>query len=203
MVRSFSAKARLLAIEQGPAPGKTVFDPVPIADGRFTQLPTEKYDFCAQQAGKIDETLFNALTDATVTLDLFDATFDVRYYLSNSGVLLQSVHEIRRLGIQMFMTYDCLALVSQLQDIFPDPFSQRSHGGQQRIGFFHGEQSRKRDRGDHFLSNVTASYPRYRESIPSHCSRPIPFRNSRSSAILSEWPVIVAVIAPRTGFPSK
>jgi hypothetical protein len=45
MVRSFSARARFVDIEQGSASGKTVFNPVPMADGRFTQLPTEKDHF--------------------------------------------------------------------------------------------------------------------------------------------------------------
>ena len=70
MVRSFLVRARFLDIEQGPAPGKAVFDPVPIADGRFTQLPAEKHHFCPQQAREIDETLFHSLADATVALDL-------------------------------------------------------------------------------------------------------------------------------------
>jgi hypothetical protein len=149
MVRSFFVGARLLDIEQGPAPRKTVFDPVPMADCRFTQLPAEKDDFCSQQARKIDEALFHSLADATVALYLFHPIFDFRHQLSNFTIALQSVHKIRGLWIQMFMTYDCFALVSQPPDIFLDPFSQRTHGGQQRIGFIHRKESRERARGDH------------------------------------------------------
>jgi hypothetical protein len=145
MVRSFSVRARLLDIEQGPAPGKTVLDPVPMADCRFTQLPAEKDHFSSQQARKIDETLFHSLANATVALYLFHAIFDFRHQLSNFIIPLQSVHKIRGLWIQMFMTYDCFALVSQSPNIFLDPFSQRTHGGQQRIGFIHRKESRKRD----------------------------------------------------------
>jgi hypothetical protein len=149
MIRSFFVRARLLDIEQGPAPGKTVFDPVPMADCRFTQLPAEKDHFGSQQARKIDETLFDALADATVALYLFHAFFDFRHQLSNVTIPLQSVHKIRGLWIQMFLTYDCFALVSQSPNILLDPFSQRTHGGQQRIGFIHRKKSRKRNRGDH------------------------------------------------------
>lgn len=149
MVRSFFVGARLLDIEQGPAPGKAVFDPVPMADCRFTQLPAEKDHFCSQQARKIDETLFHSLADATVALYLFHAIFDFRHQLSNFTIPLQSVHKIRALWIQMFMTYDCFASVSQSPNNFLDPFSQRTHGGQQRIGFIHRKKSRERDRGDH------------------------------------------------------
>ena len=151
MVRSFSVRARLLDIEQGPAPGKTVLDPVPMADRRFTQLPAEKDHFSSQQARKIDETLFHSLADATVALYLFHAIFDFCHQLSNFIIPLQSVHKIRGLWIQVFMTYDCFALASQSPNIFLDPFSQRTHGGQQRIGFIHRKKSRERDRGDHFL----------------------------------------------------
>jgi hypothetical protein len=42
-------------------------------------------------------------------------------------------------------------LASQLQDIFPDHFSQGSHGRQQRIGFFNGKKSRERGRGNHTI----------------------------------------------------
>ena len=149
MVRSFFVRARLLDIEQGPAPGKTVFDPVPMADCRFAQLPAEKDHFCSQQARKIDETLFHSLADATVALYLFDAIFDFHHQLSNFTIPLQSVHKIRGLWIQMFMTYDCFALASQSPNIFLDPFSQRTHSGEQPIGFIHRKKSRKRARGDH------------------------------------------------------
>jgi hypothetical protein len=145
MVRSFFVGPRFLDIEQGSASGKALFDPVPIADSRFTLLPAQKDHFCSQQAREIDQTLFRSLADATVALYLFYAFFDFRHQLSNVTIPLQSVHKIRGLWIQMFMTYDCFALVSQSPNIFLDPFSQRTHGGQQRIGFIHRKESRKRD----------------------------------------------------------
>jgi hypothetical protein len=156
MVRSFFVRACLLDIEQRPAPGKTVFDPVPMADRRFTQLPAEKDDFCSQQARKIDEALFHPLADTTVALYLFHAIFDFRHQLCNFTIPLQSVHKIRGLWIQMFMTYDCFALVSQSPNIFLDPFSQRTHGGQQRIGFIHRKKPPERDRGDHSYLSLAA-----------------------------------------------
>ena len=156
MVRSFFVRACLLDIEQRPAPGKTVFDPVPMADRRFTQLPAEKDDFCSQQARKIDEALFHPLADTTVALYLFHAIFDFHHQLSNFTIPLQSVHKIRGLWIQMFMTYDCFALASQSPNIFLDPFSQRTHGGQQRIGFIHRKKPPERDRGDHSYLSLAA-----------------------------------------------
>src|SRR4029450_11671923 len=94
MIRSFFVEARFLDIEQGSAPGKALFDPVPIADRRFTLLPAQKDHFCSQQAWEIDQTLFRSLADATVTLDLLYSIFDFRHEPSNFTIFLQSVHEI-------------------------------------------------------------------------------------------------------------
>src|SRR5262245_65821061 len=137
MVGGFFVRTLFLDIEQRSASSKTCFDPVPIADGRFTLLPAQIDHFSTQLAREIDQTLFRSLADATVTLDLFHPIFDFRHESSYLIILLQSVHEIRGLWIELLIANDYPALVFQPLNIFFDPLHKYKHSVQQSISFIH------------------------------------------------------------------
>lgn len=111
MVRGFVISLCFTTVEQRPAPGKTILDPVPMADRRFTKLPAKKHHFRSQDAGEVDEALFHPFADATVVMDLFNAIFDFLYELGNFVVLLEPVHQVRCRWIELLVANDGFTLV--------------------------------------------------------------------------------------------
>jgi hypothetical protein len=149
MVRGLWVSLGLATVEERPAAGKTILDPMPMADRRFTEPPAKKYHFRPQHTGKIDEALLHPLADAAVVVDLFDPIFDFVHEPQNFLVLLEPVHQIRCGWIELLLANDGFAFVLEPPNIFQDPFNQRTHRRQQSIGFIHRKQARKSARGVH------------------------------------------------------
>jgi len=74
MVGNLAVGLASFAVEQRFATRKAIFDAVPVVDARFADLPTEENHFRTEHARKIDQTLLDALANATIAIDLIDPT---------------------------------------------------------------------------------------------------------------------------------
>ena len=137
MIRGLFIGFGFAAIEQRPASGKTILRPVPVADRRLTELPAKKHHFRSQHARKVNEPLLHTFADATVMVDLFHPAFDFVHELSNFGILLKPVHQVRCRWIELLLANDGFAFDLESPNIFQDSFNQWTHRGQQSIGFVH------------------------------------------------------------------
>ena len=129
-----------------------------------------------------------------------DPILDLRDQFQDLAILAQSFHQIGRVGIELLAPNHRLADALQAPDIFQDLLDQRPQHRQESVGFVDREESRKI--GVHvWLLETLAGLgalitPRRRLQLHA-------FADFRSSAMLSEWPVMRARIAPRIGRPSK
>lgn len=115
----FSMKRRVTTgiaffhIEQRPSSGKAVFDSMPVGDVWLADLPAQKHHFFADHTGKIDQALFGAFANAAVTIDFLHPTLELSYQPGNFPVFLQTFHQIRRVGIQVFVADNGFAFAPQ------------------------------------------------------------------------------------------
>jgi hypothetical protein len=89
-----------------------------VVDARFADLPTEENHFRAEHAGKIDQSLLDALANATVAIDLLDPTLHLPNQFGDLTVVTQSIHQIRRFRIEPFFSNHRFAGALKPADIF-------------------------------------------------------------------------------------
>jgi len=117
MIGRVAIGIRFFLIEQGAPPGKAVLDSMPVAYVGLADLPTKKHDFVTHHARKIYQSLFRPFAHAAVAVDFFHPTLDLSHEPSNLFVILQTFHEIRRVGIQVLTANDSFALAPQAANI--------------------------------------------------------------------------------------
>src|SRR5512135_2292667 len=82
------------AVKQRLAPGKTVFNPMPVTHRRLADLPAKKNHLGAEHARKVDQSLLHALADTAKRVDFVDPAGDLSDQFGDLAVLTQPVHEI-------------------------------------------------------------------------------------------------------------
>src|SRR4030095_6784584 len=129
-------------VEQGPAPGKTVFNPVPISNGLLSIAPAEKNDFFPERAWKVDQPLLYSLADTAQIVNLLDQFVKLFDGLRNARILLKLFHEISALRVQLIPAHRAAAAPAEQFDALRSPCHQRLQNGKQPVGFLYCEEAR-------------------------------------------------------------
>ncbi len=190
MIGGIAVGVFLFRINQRPASGKAVVDPMPVADTRLSKLPAQKNDFRAEHARKVNQSLFHSFAHATMAMDFLDPSLDLLYQFRDLIVSAQLFHKIRRVGIELLVTNDRFAFHLEPPQIFKDPLDDRPQGWQQQVGFVHSKQPGEICRSFHsqtILPNrVRGTRREFRHGIAQKHYKPRPFLSSRRRAMLSE-----------------
>ena len=149
MIGGIAVGVFLLRIDQRPASGKAVVDPMPVANARLSELPAEENNLRSEHARKVNQSLFHSFAHATVAMDFLDPILDLLDQFRDLIVSTQLFHKIRRVGIELLVTNDGFALHLEPPQIFKDPLDDRPQGWQQQVGFVHSKQPGKICRSFH------------------------------------------------------
>jgi len=141
MIGTAALGLRIPTVKQRPAAGEAIFDAVPKTYRRFAELPAKKHHFRTEHARKIDESLLDAFTYATVSVDRLDPLFHLRDQSGDFPIFAQPIHQVRGFGIELLLANYGFAGLLQSPDIFENLFDQRPDDRQHGIGFIDGEQS--------------------------------------------------------------
>ncbi len=206
MIGGIAVGVFLFRIDQRPPSGKAVLDAMPVANTWLSELPAEKNSLRSEQTRKIDQSLFHSFAHATMAMDFLDLIFDLLYQFRDLIVSAQLFHKIRRVGVELLVTNDGFTLDLEPPQIFENSLDNRAQDGQQQVGLIDRKQPGKIGGSFHRQKSDSTLFPARAENAIARSQshhNPSPFLSSRRSAMLSEWPVIWAVIAPRSGLPSR
>ncbi len=99
MVGAAASGLAVAGIEQRPAPGKTIFNPVPMRDRFLSITPAEINDFFPKEARKVDQAFLHPFANAAQIMDLLHQFLELFDSLRNPLVALKFVHEISALRV--------------------------------------------------------------------------------------------------------